>query len=502
MSESVGLRGRGIFTTRIGTAVPRLGGIALAAAFLASAIFAFVLHPHDFGLVKKPLVFVVGVLAMFGLGLWDDFKPLGAKKKLFGQVLIASSMYAFGISIEQFKLPFDWGILHLGAWGYLVTVGWLVGMTNLINLIDGVDGLAGGICLMLMVLLAYVGYHTNQLGLLAAGTAGGLVGFLWFNFPPARIYMGDGGAYMLGFLIGVTTIVSSNKGTVMAALVAPLFVLALPILDTSLAILRRGLQGLPIFRPDRRHIHHRLLSSGLSRRKMVLGAYVFTLVFLMLGFLAFTSGGQMVPALFGVALLVILLCAGQLHFSREWFAVGRVLGHSLDMRQDIQYALCLSRWLEMEAMRAESVEALYEDFLFILRKLGFSYAKLTLGDGTRTWQAAASPNNGRRVEHELQGGHAGILELAAPPCPQDATPNGEFSQDPNDPPCSRTCPCVASDKLFDILSELVAEAWLKAARKWEKTHRIRVHFAARSSVAQPALGTSLRSVRREPAVSK
>ena len=138
----------------------------------------------------------------------------------------------------------------------VLTVLWLVGMTNLINLIDGVDGLAGGICLMLMGLLAYVGHDSGSYECLVSGMAGALLGFLWFNFPPARVYLGDSGAYFLGFQIGLFSIISSHKGTIFAALVAPLFVLALPILDTTLAILRRGLRGLPIFRADRRHIHH------------------------------------------------------------------------------------------------------------------------------------------------------------------------------------------------------------------------------------------------------
>src|SRR5207247_916357 len=140
----------------------------------------------------------------------------------------------------------------------------------------------------------------------ASGMVGALVGFLWFNFPPARVYMGDGGAYFLGFQIGLFAIISSHKGTVFAALVAPLFVLALPIADTALAILRRGLQGLPIFRPDRRHIHHRLIKKGLSRRKVVLSFYAVTLAFMVLGLMAFWSRGQLVPTLLGVAALILL----------------------------------------------------------------------------------------------------------------------------------------------------------------------------------------------------
>src|ERR1035437_706114 len=184
-------------------------------------------------------------------------------------------------------------------------------MTKLINLIDGVDGLAGGICLLLMTLLAYVGYQGGTFALLASGMAGALLGFLAFNFPPARIYLGDGGAYFLGFQIGLFSILSSHKGTVFAALTAPLFVLALPILDTALAILRRGLRGLPIFRPDRQHIHHHLLGMGLSRRKVELYLYAVTLIFLAMGFAAFWSRGHLVPVLLGLATLILLVCAGR-----------------------------------------------------------------------------------------------------------------------------------------------------------------------------------------------
>ena len=210
---------------------------------------------------------------MFALGFWDDLKPLGAKRKLLGQIAIALTVCAFGMGIQKFKIPFTSTILDLGGWGVLLTVLWLVGMTNLINLIDGVDGLAGGICLMLMGLLAYVGHDSGGFECLVSGMAGALIGFLWFNFPPARVYLGDSGAYFLGFQIGLFALINSHKGTVLAAMVAPLFVLALPILDTSLAILRRGLRGLPIFRADKRHLHHHLLHMGLSRRRVVFYFY-------------------------------------------------------------------------------------------------------------------------------------------------------------------------------------------------------------------------------------
>src|ERR1035437_9597880 len=230
--------------------VPRLGGIALAGAMVTVVLVFSCCLGTDFFLKNDRWLVIPSSLAMFGLGLWDDFRALDAKRKLFGQLLIASATYFCGIGIYHFRIPFMDQVIDLGLWSWPVTVLWLVAMTNLINLIDGVDGLAGGICLMLMVLLTYVGNGTASVLFIAAGMVGALLGFLWFNFPPARIYMGDSGAYFLGFLIGSLTIVNSQKGTIFAALIAPLFVLALPILDTALAMLRRGLQGLPLFRAD------------------------------------------------------------------------------------------------------------------------------------------------------------------------------------------------------------------------------------------------------------
>ena len=442
--------------------VPRLGGVALAAAFVVVNLMTVLLFPRS-GNAREHFVIACTSLAMFGLGLWDDLKPLGAKRKLLGQVLIAAVVCCFGIGINSFKIPFSGYIISLGSWGILLTILWLVGMTNLINLIDGVDGLAGGICLMLMTLLAYVGHQNGDFELLAPGMAGALVGFLWFNFPPARVYLGDSGAYFLGFQIGLLALVSSHKGTVVAALVAPLFVLALPIVDTILAILRRGLRGLPIFRPDRRHIHHRLLESGFSRRKVVLSIYAVTLVFLLLGMLAFASGGQLIPAALGISLLILLLCAGKLNFSREWFAVGRVLGNSLDMRQEIQYALSLTNWLALEGRRHPSLDSLWPDLVFAAHRLGFSAIKLTLSDGVRVWQDPEENGDAHCYRQELCGGRSGLLELKAParesePSPQDGNAANDSNTDHSP---------ISDPNLFEILSELMAEGWLKATQSWE-----------------------------------
>jgi UDP-GlcNAc:undecaprenyl-phosphate/decaprenyl-phosphate GlcNAc-1-phosphate transferase len=457
--------------------VPRFGGLALAVTFVSLEILIAVLYPEERARTPQCNGIVLCSLAMFLLGFWDDLQPIGAKKKLLLQILIATAVCFFGVGIKFFKIPFTGYTIDLGGWGVLLTVLWLVGMVNLINLIDGVDGLAGGISLMLMLLIALVAHQGGNFELLASGMAGALLGFLWFNFPPARIYLGDGGAYFLGFQIGLFSIVNSHKGTVIAALIAPLFVLALPILDTSLAILRRGLRGLPIFHPDRRHIHHHLIDMGLSRRKVVISLYALTLVFLVMGLIAFWSRGELVPILLGLAVLILLFCAGNLHFSREWFAVGRVLGNSLNMRQDIHYALSLTRWLELEGRRRSSIDSLWADFVFAAQKLGFTYARLTLEDGERVWQSAESAVPTNLCRYRFQHGPYGTLEIAGSPLSRFEATCLEHGQ-PQE---------AGKSDAFDIISELLAEGWTKAAANWHQGNVGPLRFDSHTGVPKAAL---------------
>lgn len=461
--------------------VPRLGGIALATAFVGINTGTVMFVPEQANLHNR-FVLCLTSLAMFGLGVWDDLRRLGAKRKLLGQILIALVVCLFGIGITRLKLPLTERVVDLGGWGVVLTVLWLVGMTNLINLIDGVDGLAGGICLMLMALLAYVGHRSGNFELLASCMAGGLLGFLWFNFPPARIYLGDGGAYFLGFQIGFLALVSSQKGTIVAALVSPLFVLALPIVDMLLAICRRGLRGLPIFRPDRKHLHHRLLEMGLSRRRVVLSIYGVTLVFLIMGFLAFISEGQLIPALAGISVLILLMCAGKMKFSREWFAIGRVLGNSLELRQDVQYALALTRWLALEGARRPTLESLWPDLVFVSRRLGFTSVSLTLPNASRVWRDPEAAASVRSYRQELRSALPAVLELAV-----SAPSNLDGSK-------LQKAVDASAMKRFEILSELIAEGWLKATKGWGKPDPVSSsldpkRFALDNSRRSP-LGTS------------
>ena len=465
-----------------GRPIPRVGGAALALAFVALEAFIWVVAPAERGATPGWWVLLLSSLAMFGLGLWDDLRPLGAKRKLLAQILIAALVWSCGLSIQVCTLPLLGWNVDLGGLSLVVTVLWLVGMTNLINLIDGVDGLAGGICLMLMLLMVFVGQQGGSFGLLASGMAGALLGFLVFNFPPAKVFLGDSGAYFLGFQIGLLSLIDSHKGTVFGALLAPLFVLALPLVDTSLAILRRGLRGLPLFRPDRRHLHHHLLEMGLSRRRVVLSFYAVTMVFLGMGLLTVWSRGHMAPLLFGLAVVLLLALAGRLKFSRDWFSVGRVIGNSLAMRNHVQYTSCLVRWLELEGGRVRSLEQLWHDLVFAAGKMGFSAIKLTGEDGCHAWRHPAVPEQAPAHVVEVDAGRQGRLDLqglrisdsvslaAGEPglkaAGRDAVASGEA--------LPLEAPLAWDRRTLQLVGELVAEGWMTAATRW-RTQELRLN---------------------------
>ncbi len=446
--------------------IPRLGGAALVATFVLIEFYLAAFRPDLRTRIPGRDVIVVGSLAMFVLGFWDDLRPLRARQKLLGQVLIAAAVCFCGVSIEVCALPFGSAAIRFGAWSPVVTVVWLVVFTNLINLIDGLDGLAGGIALMLMLLLGIIGHQSGGFELLTFGMAGALLGFLWFNFPPARVYLGDGGAYFLGFQIGLCAIVNAHHGADFGALVAPLFVLALPVTDAVLTIIRRGLRGLPLFRPDRNHIHHRLIRVGFSPRGAVLSVYGLNLVFLWMGLAAYRSRGTWVPVLLIATVSLLLACAGMLGFSRRWFALHRVIRSSLRMRREIQYALSLARWLELESQRHASPDELWPDLIFAANKLGFASLKLTLQNEYRVWHKDASSGGAAR-RYDCPNGRYGTLEFTAQACPLSRSAlRGRCDRDPE---CVlRPRGCLSDPRLFETISELFAEAWNNSAAQWSR----------------------------------
>jgi UDP-GlcNAc:undecaprenyl-phosphate GlcNAc-1-phosphate transferase len=220
----------------------------------------------------------IGGLAFFLIGLADDLFGLSPLTRLLIQIFVASLAWWVGVRIEFLTVPFD-GLVHIGWLSLPITVLWLVGMVNAINWIDGVDGLAAGVSGIASVVMLVVTLFMQQpaAALIAAALAGGALGFLRYNFNPAQIFMGDGGAYFMGFTLAGVGVIGLVKTTAVTAVLLPYLILAVPILDMSAVILDRLRNGKSPFIADKRHLHHRLLEAGLSQRLTVLVIYALTL---------------------------------------------------------------------------------------------------------------------------------------------------------------------------------------------------------------------------------
>ncbi|HEY9699790.1 MAG TPA: MraY family glycosyltransferase [Trichocoleus sp.] len=260
----------------------RLGGVSIFLGTLVALLVVWwtggfgILPPHKeyeiWGLT-------IGGLAFFLVGLADDLFSLSPLTRLLLQAVIASGAWLAGVQIEFLSIP-SVGLTSLPMWVSLpVTVIWLVGMANAINWIDGLDGLAAGVSGIAAVVMLIVCLFMDQpaAALIAAALAGGSLGFLRYNFNPAQIFMGDGGAYFMGFTLAGIGVVGLVKSVTTAAVLLPYLILAVPILDMSAVILDRLRNGKSPFTADKRHLHHRLLKAGLSHRAAVLFIYSLTL---------------------------------------------------------------------------------------------------------------------------------------------------------------------------------------------------------------------------------
>jgi len=263
--------------------VPRTGGVAIVLAFLAP-IVGIGLTEAGIGeeiYRNSPYVFgmIVGGLMIMGVGLADDLRGLGAKRKLLLQILAATVAYAAGFRIDAVSLPLG-DLLDMGIFSYVVTVIWIVGIVNAMNLIDGLDGLAAGIGLFVLILNVVQGWYYGSVlvCMLSASLAGAIVGFLFYNFNPASIFMGDSGSMLIGYVLALGAINSGQKSSTTVALLTPIVAMGVPIMDTMFSMVRRFLERRSMFSPDRGHIHHRLLEMGLTHRRVVLVLYGFSVL--------------------------------------------------------------------------------------------------------------------------------------------------------------------------------------------------------------------------------
>jgi UDP-GlcNAc:undecaprenyl-phosphate GlcNAc-1-phosphate transferase len=286
--------------------IPRVGGIGVIAAYIiAIAFIAFA--PYRNLTIDLPrgiaasLALAPAAGVVFLTGLADDLWGLRPWQKLAGQVVAALLAYWAGFGVQVFRGQ------PLGEWiSVLVTVVWLIGCSNALNLIDGMDGLAAGVGIFATMtsLVAALVHGSVELAIVTAPLVGALLGFLRYNFNPASIFLGDCGSLLIGFLLGCFGALWSHKSATVLGMTAPLIAMAMPLLDTGLAVVRRFLRRQPIMSADRAHIHHRLLDQGLTPRRAALLLYAGCGVAAVLALLQ-----DMTNERFG-GLIIILFCAG------------------------------------------------------------------------------------------------------------------------------------------------------------------------------------------------
>lgn len=250
-------------------AMPRFGGIAIYAGVMASlAIFA-----HD---EEEMVSIMIGCTMIYILGLVDDLKNLRPIVKFAGQVVCALALYLQGVRIEFITNYFGDGNMMFGdAACFLITIFWIVAITNALNLIDGLDGLAAGVSAISALCIGYVAYiHGQYFTMMAMMViAGAALGFLPYNFHPAKTFMGDSGSEFLGFSIAAFSILGTVKSTTIVVVIIPALVLGLPIFDTLMAIIRRLAKRQSIGTADKEHMHHRIMRAGYGQKRTVMLMY-------------------------------------------------------------------------------------------------------------------------------------------------------------------------------------------------------------------------------------
>ncbi len=354
-------------------AIPRLGGLPIFITLVAGMCYTPFGVQSGFAFIDEWWPIVLCHFIIFSIGFADDVKPLGARVKLVGQIGAACILFASGYSIDFLTNPIDGNHVSIGWLSFPVTIFWLIAIPNIINLIDGMDGLAGGFGLFMSLTLGVVGHFSGMpdIVMMSAVMAGALSGFLLFNLPPARIFLGDGGAYLLGFFIASLSLASSQKGTIMGALLVMIVALGIPILDTTFAILRRAVRGVPLFKADAEHIHHRLILLGYSKSQALLLLYVACAVLSLGGITILISRGLAIVIAGAGMCLAALLAARYLGYVRSWRTVRAQLSLALQHRRELQFVRAYGRLLEVEALRFATPEEFSELLMLALRRTGF-----------------------------------------------------------------------------------------------------------------------------------
>lgn len=376
--------------------ISHIGGIAIVLSMVCPTIAVLFLS-NTIGdafrdILPKLTVLLCASGFMFITGLIDDIKPQGirARIKFLVQMTAAMAVCVVGIRIKSIVFA-DWLTLNLGWFSWPITLLWIVGITNAVNLSDGLDGLAAGISAIACGVIAVFSVYSGQvvMAVLMLALLGSLTGFLFFNFNPAKIFMGDCGSMFLGFTIASSSVLCSTKSPVLVGLALPVLALGIPIFDTLFSMLRRYLERRSMFAPDRRHFHHRLIDMGLKQRHVVITIYIVTLLAAGLGmFMMVTRNINSLVVFFCILLLLILVfrVAGSVRLKETITGLQRKYMINHQMQNEIRNF----EDVELHFRRVKTINQWWQAISTAAERMGFLSVSLPLTnrDGsthTLTW---------------------------------------------------------------------------------------------------------------------
>jgi UDP-GlcNAc:undecaprenyl-phosphate GlcNAc-1-phosphate transferase len=362
--------------------IPRNGGLAIVFSYFMTLCIVSFFNTSVSNTINldPPMIYLfVGSGICFSVGLFDDFKRLGPFIKFLIQIFAATVAFIGGVKIDFFHLGNFY--IQAGILSYFVTVFWFVFFINAINLIDGLDGLAAGITFFASIVLVVLSVIQNNFvtAVLFTALSGSILGFLRYNFNPASIFMGDGGSYFLGFTIAGLSITGAVKSQLGAALLIPLVALGVPIFDTLISPLRRFMLGKSLFKPDKGHVHHRLIEKGLSAKRSVLIIYGITIFLCLLSIFLVNFRNEQ------AGLILIILGAISIVFIQkigyfDYFATDKIYGWFRDVTDEAGFTRDRRTFLslQLEIIKANELNTLWIKISNALDRLEFDMAQLNI----------------------------------------------------------------------------------------------------------------------------
>lgn len=452
--------------------IPRLGGIAILLGFLAPLIALFLYdNPVSQAFradLSRALGLLIGSILMVILGVLDDVRGVTASRKLLIQTLIAAFAFAAGFRINQINLPWV-GALDMGIFALPVTLLWIVGLVNAVNLIDGLDGLAAGVTFFACVVNVVVGVVSGSplVTLVAASLAGALLGFLFYNFNPATIFMGDSGSMFIGFVLATSSLLgNAAKASTAVSLLVPVLAMGVPIVDTLFAIVRRFLERRSIFSPDRGHIHHRLLDLGLTQRRAVLILYAASLLFTIAAIAVYVGRAWQIAVALGASTLAVVGMVRGLGLFQQRVVRRRQREGDMSAHADL-FRRALPTWFR-QANRAPDGPALVAALKAFAAATKLVYLECSAPHipalGSWTWEGtggngATAAQNGSPHPPRVRGYVSATYGLRVGDQPPGTIKFGWYSEHGDVSPQSDTLLQVVVDSIENRLAELAGTSW-------------------------------------------